>query len=118
LIVGEVSADGVPFINLSIAGRKWTAIIDTGFNGDLELPILLKNQLQAIPIGQIDSFLAGGQRIQEEAYTVKFPFDGKILQADVTFVDGDTILLGTRLIALHRLEIVFPRRTLVLERIQ
>ncbi len=38
MIEGAVSADGVPTIALSIAGQDWTAILDTGFSGDLELP--------------------------------------------------------------------------------
>ena len=37
-MVGTVSADGVLTITLLIAGREWPAVIDTGFNGDLELP--------------------------------------------------------------------------------
>ena len=36
MIVGTVSADGVPTITLSVAGQDWPAVIDTGFNGDLE----------------------------------------------------------------------------------
>jgi hypothetical protein len=34
VILGTVSADGVPMVALSLAGRDWSAIIDTGFNGD------------------------------------------------------------------------------------
>ena len=38
MIYGMVSANGVPTITLSIASQDWLATIDTGFNGDLELP--------------------------------------------------------------------------------
>ncbi|MDE0398954.1 MAG: hypothetical protein OXL96_14250 [Candidatus Poribacteria bacterium] len=38
MIQGTVSDTGVPTIILSIAGQEWAATIDTGFNGDLELP--------------------------------------------------------------------------------
>ena len=38
MIRGTVTQDGEPTIYLQIGGKKWPAIIDTGFNGDLELP--------------------------------------------------------------------------------
>ena len=47
MIVGTVSADGVPTITLSVAGQDWPAVIYTGFNGDLELPETLRGALNA-----------------------------------------------------------------------
>lgn len=38
MIQGTVSDNGVPTITLPIDSQNWRAIIDTGFNGDLELP--------------------------------------------------------------------------------
>jgi hypothetical protein len=38
LIEGIVTDDGVPVIEMQIDDRRWQAIIDTGFNGELELP--------------------------------------------------------------------------------
>ncbi len=37
MIHGTVSDAGVPTITLSVAGQEWSATIDTGFNGYLEL---------------------------------------------------------------------------------
>jgi len=115
LIRGTVSPDGVPLITLTVAGRQWSAIIGTGFNGDLELPLQLKDQLRAQFIGRIESALAGGQSIEEDAYSVKFPFNGQTLLAEVTFVAGNEILIGTRLLRAHRLEINFPQRSVLIE---
>jgi hypothetical protein len=42
LILGTVSADGIPTILLPVAGQDWRAAVDTGFNGDLELPNALR----------------------------------------------------------------------------
>ena len=42
MIQGVVSPTGVPTILLSIADEEWAATIDTGFNGDLELPEVLR----------------------------------------------------------------------------
>ena len=42
MIVGTVNDDGVPVITLTAAEQIWSAIIDTGFNGDVELPDTLR----------------------------------------------------------------------------
>lgn len=72
MILGVVSADGVPTIALSIAGQDWSAIIDTGFNGDLELPNDLRDSLNARYVGRVTSALAGGQILEEDVYLVEF----------------------------------------------
>ena len=45
MIEGIVSEDGVPVIELDVGGQRWQAIIDTGFNGELELPERLRSHL-------------------------------------------------------------------------
>ena len=116
MIRGMVSADGVPTITVSIAGQDWIAIIDTGFNGDLELPENLLNSLNARYVGRVTSALAGGQTIEEDVYLVDFPFDGRTIQAEVTFVPGSQILIGTHLLREYRLQINFVSKTVELER--
>ena len=118
MIQGTVSDTGVPTIVLSIAGQEWTATIDTGFNGDLELPETLRETLNPQYIGEVTSVLASGQTIEEELYRINFPFDGKMISAEATFVVvvGSEILIGTRLLKEYRLQIDFVRRTVVLEK--
>ena len=67
MIQGTVSTDRVPTITRSITGQEWSAIIDTGFNGDLELPEGLRKPLHAREVGRVTSALAGGQIIEEDA---------------------------------------------------
>ncbi len=117
MICGTVSVDGVPTINLSIASRDWITTIDTGFNGDLELPELLRHSLNARYIGQMTSALAGGQTIEEAIYVVDFPFDGKLIQAEASFVASHQILIGTHLLREYRLVIDFVNQTVELERL-
>ena len=117
MIHGTVSTSRVPIITLTIAGQEWAATIDTGFNGDLELPETLRNALNARYIGRMISVLAGGQTIEEELYRVNFPFDGEMIQAEATFVADSDILIGTRLLREYRLQIDFVRRTVVLEKV-
>ena len=118
MIQGTVSADGVPTIALPIAGQEWSAIMDTGFNGDLELPEGFRDGLNARYVGRVTSALAGGQILEEDAYLVEFPFDDQTVQAEATFVSGSQILIGTHLLRAYCLQINFVSRTVQLESVK
>lgn len=117
MILGTVTADQAPRVKLLIAGREWTALVDSGFNGDLELPEALRPHVNARFEAEIVSALAGNQQIREYGYRVDIPFDDRTVAALATFVPGDEILLGTGLLPDYRLEIDFPARTVRLERV-
>ena len=117
MLTGTVTDDGVPQLLLAVAGQSWPAIIDTGFNGELELPDQLRQAVNARFIGRIHVALGGGQHVEKEVYLVDFPFDKKTLLVEATFVPGQEILLGTHLLRRYRLTIDFPTRTVQLERI-
>ena len=91
-------------------------IIDTGFNGYLELPESLRSAVKAQFIGHLESALAAGQTILEENYVVEFPFDGETLEIEATFAPGDEILIGTSLLRNHRLEIDFRERFVLIDK--
>lgn len=116
MIPGEVDPGGIPYVNLPLAGRTGRAVVDSGFNGDLELPLPLRKQLDCTFAGPVMSYLAAGQAIEEDGYVVRLPFDGDLVSAETTFVDGDEILIGTRLLRDHVLTIDFPARTVRIER--
>jgi clan AA aspartic protease len=116
VIRGVVSAAGVPTVTLSVAGRDWPATIDTGFNGDLELPQDLREAVNARHVGRVTASLAGGQSVEEDVFIVDFPFDGRTIRAEATFVSGSQILIGTHLLREYALQIDFTRKTVVLER--
>jgi predicted aspartyl protease len=97
VIAGTVTDNGVPIIMLLVPDQTWQGIIDTGFNGELELPEVLRAVVRPRFIGRISSALAGGQRIGEEVYLIDFPFDGRAAHAETTFVPGNEILIGTQL---------------------
>ena len=114
-MTGTVTDDGVPIIMIPVAGQMLPGIIDTGFNGDVELPEELRESLNARFIGRMSSLLASGQQIEQDVYLVDFPFDGETIVAEATFVPGDEILIGTQLMQPYRLEIDFPNQTVRLE---
>lgn len=104
-------------MTIDIAGRLWTAIVDSGFNGDLELPEELQPFVNARFEVEMESQLAGNQRIMEDGYRVSLPFDGEVVSALATFVPGDVILIGLGMLRKHRLEINVPTRTVLIERV-
>jgi predicted aspartyl protease len=116
VITGTVTDDGSPIVRLPVAGRDWPAVVDSGFNGDLELPEAFGRHVNARYLGPQRASLASGQEVVEELFNVDFPFDGRTVLAEASFVPGDTILLGTRLLRQYRLVIDFPARTVTLER--
>jgi predicted aspartyl protease len=84
VLTGTVSDEGVPIIMLPVADQIWPGFIDTGFNGDVELPEALRESLNARFIGRISSLLASGQHIEQDVYLVDFPFDGETVRAEAT----------------------------------
>jgi hypothetical protein len=116
MIAGTMTRDGVPMIRLTVAGNTWTAIIDSGFNGDLELPESLRRFVSPRFKGQCHSLLAGGQSIVEDTYRVEFPFAGRTVIAEATFVVGNEILIGTHLLRHYRVVLDFPASSVQLDR--
>ncbi len=116
MILGNLSQEGVPTISLEIAGRRWPAIIDTGFNGDLELPADLREVVNAHHVGRVTSVVAGGHVIEEDIFLVEMAFDGRSIEATATFSPIEHILVGTAFLSDYLLEISFPRKTVRLER--
>jgi predicted aspartyl protease len=116
-MTGEVDDTGSPILRLIVAGREWLATIDTGFNGDLELPDELAQHFAIEYAGESKTTLAGGQVIEEKLYSLYFPFDDEIMSVEVAFAPTDQILIGTHLLRDYRLEINFVTRTVLLERV-
>lgn len=115
MIAGTV-VDGIPRIAVELGRSSWSAIIDTGFDGGLELPAALMDSLNPEPAGRVRSALAGGQFIEEDAYFIDFEFDGETIEVEATFAQSDEVLIGTQVLESHRLEIDLPRGAVVLSR--
>lgn len=116
MIQGVVTEHGVPAIDVEIGSQRWHAIIDTGFNGELELPERLRPHVNAQFVGRAISLLAANQRIEEDVYLVDFPFDGRTVRVQATLAGGDQVLIGTGMLREYRLQVDFPAGTVGLEK--
>ena len=117
MIAGTVTNEGMPVIPIALASQSWRATIDTGFNGDLELPNALRPFVSPRFVGRTRFLLAAGQTAIEGTFLVNFPLDGETVVAEATFTSATEILIGTGLLRRHQLEIHFPNRTLSLTRV-
>jgi len=118
VIQGVVSEDGTPLVTLSINNETRDGIIDTGFNGDLELPDELREKLNPVFVGRVLSALAGGQTVEEDIYLVEILFDGNMMHAEASFVAGTQILIGTRILQNYLLQIDFVRKAVQLSKVK
>lgn len=85
--------------------------MDTGFNGDVELPESLKPEIDAVPIGIVQSILAAGKIVDEDCYLITLEFDGVPRTVEATFAPVKELLIGTGLMSRHRLHVDFPAGT-------
>jgi hypothetical protein len=117
VISGIVSEEGTPLIPIPIGGHEWIGIIDSEFNGDLQLPESLRQFFNPRFIAPTVSVLANGQELTEDSFEIDFPFDGQVVRAETTFVLEGDLLVGTNLLKQFVLQINFPDQTVLLERV-
>ncbi len=96
-----VFRDDHPRLTLSLpsaSGEEFIEfIINTGFAGDLALPLSILVRLEADAVG-IDSFaLADGSQLDCYVYAMRLDWNGQPRQVEVLALDGEP-LLGTRLL--------------------
>jgi predicted aspartyl protease len=110
-----------PKIRLVVSGARQSsfleAILDTGFDGYLSLPINIAVTLGIELTAIIPVEYADGRISQELVFSVKVDFDGKGKIVPVTLTAGAEALAGTTLLAEYELRINFPRRKIVLHKI-
>ena len=114
---GEIDYEITPILRLMIGDQEWIAVIDTGFNGDLELPERLRDEFATELFGESRTILGGGTVITEDLFRIDFPFDGEDVPALAAFAPVDQSLIGTHLLRNYRLDINFVARTVLLEKI-
>lgn len=80
MIQGVVSLNGLPMIQVQVANQEWAATIDTGFNGDLELPEALRALVNAEYQGPLTFALAGGRQSEKMSISSSFHLMEKSLR--------------------------------------
>ena len=94
-----------------IGGRKsieLTAIVDTGFDGDLCVPVKYAVQLGLELIGESPVEFADGTQKNELLFAGSARFFGETHQVEITLTTSQDALIGTRLLNRYALAIDFP----------
>ena len=94
------------------------AILDTGFDGYLSLPINIAVTLGIELTAIIPVEYADGRRSQELVFSIKMNFDGKEEIVPATLTAGAEALAGTALMTDYELKLNFPRQKINLERVR
>lgn len=91
------------------------ALIDTGFDGDLCLPIPIAVQLGLELKGDDYFELADGSTKHELIFRGKTVWDNKEIPVEISLTESNDALLGVRLLKHKKLTIDFPARTISIE---
>jgi clan AA aspartic protease len=90
------------------------AWVDTAFNGGLTIPWTLIDGLGLLQESSIEAVLADGQTVALETFGCYIDWFGATYQTQVVASDGPYPLLGTTLLADHRLTIDYTLKTVEL----
>jgi predicted aspartyl protease len=114
--VGHVAADGRPLISIDVAGHAFEAVVDTGYEGGLQLPDHWLPVLSPPPLRQVTFVFADGHTDTQSTYRVRVTLDGDSFDVETYFAAGDEVLIGTDILHHYRLTIDFPAGSVLLER--
>jgi predicted aspartyl protease len=112
-----LNSDGVPIAAIEVASRSFEAVIDTAFEGGLQLPNWFQASLNLTPYREILYELGLGRTATTYSYLVEIVIGGETLVVETVFAPSDQVLLGVDALNAYRLEINFPAGTVVLEKV-
>ena len=86
-----------PIIDLELDNNKISLILDTGFNGEIMLPIKIIELLELPPIGFMAYRTADGKRNMAQVYTALINIMDKIERVPVIATESHFSLAGIKL---------------------
>lgn len=118
MVTGALRSTGSPVVPIEIAGQTFEAVVDTGFEGSLQLPDLFFSVLNPVYRADQPYQYADGRMGVIPLYDVVVRFDGEDRVLRTQFeVSSDEIILGVDAMKDYRLEINFVARTVLLEQV-
>jgi len=117
-MTGYVDEDMQPKVSLVVKGLRQAmpleAIGDTGFNGDLCLPISFAIQVGLELWGEQEFELANGSMSRDLMFIGRVVFENEERDVLISLTSSKEALLGCRLLKGRKLEIGFISRTLTI----
>ena len=116
-VEGYIDDYGQARVNVTVGGRKMeitvSPVIDTGFDGDICLPLQVAIQLGLELSGSIKVELADGSIKRELVFSGVTKFGEEAKKARITLTESKDALIGTKM--LSYLEIDFEGKTVRLK---
>lgn len=113
-IEGRIDELLSPRLKVKVAGLRGTieleAIVDTGFNGDLCIPITLAVQIGLILEYVHDVELADGSRKRVPVYSCNVELNDLKRRAEVILTDGTDALIGANMLKSSSMTINYKTR--------
>lgn len=116
MATGRLTSKYVALIPIELFGKPYEAVIDTGFEGSLQLPNSLFQLVNPVHYRFLTYEYGAGQTGTMPSYWVKLTIDGIEYQAETIFADTDQLLIGVEMLTGFRLEIHFVTGLVLLER--
>ena len=111
-----------PKIKLTVIDARQSslleAILDTGFDGYLSLPINIAVTLGIELAAIVPVEYADGRRSQELVFSVRVELNGKEKIVPATLTAGAEALAGISLFADYELRLNFPKQKIIFEKVQ
>ncbi len=116
VISGFINSRREPFVRIQLLSKgnqaySHSAVIDTGFNGDLMIPDSLIVQCEWQWVGNEVYENASGDIVRENAFLGQIIWMGQPKRVYAMGSGVSDILIGTRLLKQNRLFIDFPARS-------
>lgn len=119
MLKGRVNRHGEPIVSIYLILRKrpvrFSAVIDTGFNGYLGVPRRALTDSKWQFIGTEKYEIATGALVEQEVYLGEISFDGDRGMAYTVATDARDVLIGTKLLRDKLLTIDFRTKLVVLK---
>lgn len=118
-MIKGVMIDGSPYIEVIVFGNRGQtvtiALLDTGFSGDLCLPMEIGVMLGLELRNMVETELADGTVRLEPVYTAQIDWDGELRKVYVILTRSDEALLGTRLLVGKSVNLDFQIGEVIIE---
>ena len=118
MLTGFFDSAGRPRLTVTVTGGRSTAqvdaLIDTGFNGDLTLPISLAVRLGLELMAQVAVELADGSVKSELVFSGSAAIGARARRVRIGLTAADDAFVGTGLLSRHRVNMDFRKGTITL----
>ena len=94
---GYIDEYGHPKVPVMVDGLSMDAVVDTGFDGDLCLPIQVAIQLGLKLCDTMEVELADGTRKRELVFTGHVKLGNKTKEVGIMLTESEETLLGTQM---------------------